>query len=55
MEDRLGDRYLHLDAPWPRDAGLGIDVATEEAAATLMALGKATVAEADFVRLAQFM
>jgi len=55
MEDRLGDRYLHLDAPWPRDAGLGIDVATAEAAATLVALGKATVAEADFTRLAQFM
>ena len=55
MEDRLGDRYLHLDAPWPRDAGLGIDVATEEAAATLVALGKATVAGADFTRLAQFM
>lgn len=55
MEDRLGDRYLHLDAPWPRDAGLGLDVATEEAAATLVALGRATVAETDFVRLAQFM
>jgi hypothetical protein len=55
MEDRLGDRYLHLDAPWPRDAGLGIDVATDAAATTLVALGKATVAQADFTRLAQFL
>ncbi len=55
MEDRLGDRYLHLDARWPAEAGLGIDVATDEAAATLVALGKATVAGADFPRLARFM
>ena len=55
MEDRLGDRYLHLDAPWPRDAALGIDVATEEAAGALVALGRATVAEADFERLARFL
>jgi hypothetical protein len=55
MEDRLGDRYLHLDAPWPRDAGLGIDVATPEAAATLVALGRATVAGADPGRLATFL
>jgi predicted acylesterase/phospholipase RssA len=55
MEDRLGDRYLHLDAPWPRDAGLGIDVATAEAAETLIALGRATVAEADPQRLAAFL
>jgi patatin-like phospholipase/acyl hydrolase len=55
MEDRLADRYLHLDAPWPRDAGLGIDVATEEAAKALIALGRATVAEADSERLAEFL
>jgi uncharacterized protein len=55
MEDRLGDRYLHLDAPWPRDAGLGIDVATAEAAETLVAVGRATVAEADPERLALFL
>jgi len=30
-------------------------VATAEAATALVALGKATVAEADFTRLAQFM
>jgi patatin-like phospholipase/acyl hydrolase len=55
MEDRLGDRYLHLDAPWPREAGLGIDVATEEAATMLVALGRATVAETDAERLALFL
>jgi len=55
MEDRLGGRYLHLDAPWPRDAGLGIDVATEEAAKALIALGRATVAGADPERLAEFL
>jgi patatin-like phospholipase/acyl hydrolase len=55
MEDRLGDRYLHLDAPWPREAGLGIDVATPEAARTLVAMGRATVAEADADRLQAFI
>jgi patatin-like phospholipase/acyl hydrolase len=42
MEDRLGDRYLRLDADWPRDAGLGIDVATEAAAARLVELARRT-------------
>jgi len=46
MEDRPRRPLPALDAPWPRDAGLGIDVATAEAAAALVALGKATVAEA---------
>jgi patatin-like phospholipase/acyl hydrolase len=55
MEDRLGDRYLHLDAPWPREAGLGIDVATEQAAATLVALGRATVAQVDAQTLTRFL
>jgi patatin-like phospholipase/acyl hydrolase len=55
MEDRLGDRYLHLDAPWPREAALGIDVATEEAANTLVALGRGTVAQTDPQRLAEFL
>lgn len=55
MEDRLGARYLHLDAPWPREAGLGIDVATRQAAEILIALGRATVADADPQRLAAFI
>lgn len=44
MEDRLGDRYLRLDAPWPAEAGLGIDVATPEASATLERLALETMA-----------
>ena len=31
-EDRLGARYVRLDADWPADGGLGIDVATPHAA-----------------------
>lgn len=42
MEDRLGDRYLRLDAQWPADAGLGIDVATPEATTTLQRLALQT-------------
>jgi hypothetical protein len=55
MEDRLGSRYVHLDATWPRDAGLGIDVATPEAAEILIALGRDTVAQADPEKLALFL
>lgn len=44
MEDRLGDRYLRLDARWPPDAGLGIDVATPAATATLERLALQTMA-----------
>ena len=47
MEDRLGERYLHLDGDWPRDAGLGIDVATPEAAATLTRLARDTMRRLD--------
>jgi uncharacterized protein len=28
VDDRLGPRYLRLDAEWPQQAGLGIDVTT---------------------------
>lgn len=44
MEDRLGDRYLRLDARWPPEAGLGIDVATPAATATLERLAQQTMA-----------
>lgn len=44
MEDRLGERYLRLDARWPPEAGLGIDVATPEATATLERLALETTA-----------
>ncbi|MCV2371334.1 CBASS cGAMP-activated phospholipase [Roseateles oligotrophus] len=43
MEDRLGERYLHLDADWPADAGLGIDVATPAAAKRLTRLARETL------------
>lgn len=52
MEDRLGDRYLRLDAPWPPDAGLGIDVATTDAAAILCDLADQTLAQLDEPRFA---
>ena len=55
MEDRLGDRYLRLDATWPADAGLGIDVATPKAAQVLSDLAAQTVAGLDFDRLDAFL
>jgi len=55
LEDRLGDRYLRLDADWPPDAGLGIDVATPEAVATLCSLARSTVRNADSQRIATFL
>jgi len=55
MEDRLGDRYLRLDADWPPDAGLGIDVATRQAADTLSALARKTLLEVEPHRLVAFL
>ncbi len=43
VEDRLGPRYLRLDAAWPAQGGLGIDVATPAAAALLTALAQDTL------------
>ncbi len=54
MEDRLGARYVRLDAPWPADAGLGIDIATPQAAKTLTSLAAQTVREIDRKRLKSF-
>ena len=54
MEDRLGDRYLRLDADWPPDAGLGVDVAARRAVETLSALARKTLFDADPHRLAAF-
>lgn len=51
VEDRLGERYLHLDGEWPRDAGLGIDVATPNAAATLSRLSRDTLRRVDLAKL----
>ncbi len=53
MEDRLGPRYLRLDADWPADAGLGLDVATPEAALTLQQLADRTVRGIDWLALAE--
>ena len=55
MEDRLGDRYLRLDADWPPDAGLGIDVATPQAVDTLSALARKTLLEVGTHRLVAFL
>jgi predicted acylesterase/phospholipase RssA len=55
MEDRLGARYLRLDAPWPADAGLGIDVATSDAARVLTGLAARTVQGLDRKRLGMFL
>ncbi len=55
MEDRLGDRYLRLDADWPVDAGLGIDVATPDAMRRLKELARRTLAAADTTRIAHLL
>ena len=51
MEDRLGERYLHLDGHWPRDAGLGIDVATPAAVEKLTAMAADTVSKLNMAKL----
>ena len=55
VQDRLGDRYLRLDADWPADACLGIDVATPQAVHTLSALARNTLRDVDPDRLAAFL
>jgi uncharacterized protein len=55
MEDRLGARYLRLDARWPVGAGLGIDIATPQAARTLTALANDTLQQLDRRRLKPFL
>ena len=55
VEDRLTERYLRLDADWPPGAGLGIDVATPQAMATLDALAQQTLREANARALDRFL
>ncbi|MBK7061274.1 MAG: patatin-like phospholipase family protein [Rubrivivax sp.] len=55
MEDRLGARYLRIDARWPADAGLGIDIATPQAAKVLTRLARQSVKALDRQRLAAFL
>lgn len=55
VEDRLAERYLRLDAQWPANAGLGIDVATPKAADVLGELARQTLSEADPHKLDGFI
>ncbi|MEO7404601.1 MAG: CBASS cGAMP-activated phospholipase [Burkholderiales bacterium] len=55
MEDRLAQRYLRLDASWPVEEGLGIDVATAAAATRLVRLGEATMRAVDSAKITQFV
>ena len=47
MEDRLGDRYMRIDAPWPLGRGLGIDIANPKAAQVLGELAAAQLQQLD--------
>jgi patatin-like phospholipase/acyl hydrolase len=55
LEDRLRERYMRIDAPWPPDAGLGIDVATPQAGHVLSSLALSAIAGADAQRLSRFL
>ncbi len=55
LEDRLGERYVRLDAEWPPEGGLGIDVATPAAMNTLSALAQKTSSKVDPRQLAPFL
>ncbi|MEH0167122.1 CBASS cGAMP-activated phospholipase [Paucibacter sp. JuS9] len=55
LEDRLGSRYLRLDADWPASAGLGIDVATPAAIDLLGALAQKTLNNTDTALLQEFI
>jgi patatin-like phospholipase/acyl hydrolase len=55
MEDRLGDRFLRLDADWVSGAGLGIDVATAAASVHLLELASKTLDDARASALDRFL
>ena len=55
MEDRLARRYLRLDAQWPIDQGLGIDIATPAATTLLQRLAAQTTREWDSAPIAAFV
>jgi hypothetical protein len=55
VEDRLGERYLRLDAPWPQRAGLGLDVATPAAARVLAGLARETLRDTEARQLEPFL
>jgi len=55
MEDRLAKRYMRLDAPWPPDAGLGIDVATAASAKMLGDMARETIRGVNWRQLDRFL
>lgn len=55
MEDRLGRRYVRLDADWPPEGGLGIDVATRPARRLLRSMARRTLRDADPRLLDEFL
>jgi patatin-like phospholipase/acyl hydrolase len=55
IEDRLGERYLRIDADWPPDAGLGIDIATPQAVQQLTRLARDSVDRLDAATLSAFL
>jgi patatin-like phospholipase/acyl hydrolase len=55
LEDRLGGRYLRIDAQWPPDAGLGIDVATPAAVRKLLSMARRSLDGLEREALAKFM
>ena len=50
-QDRLGERYMHVDAVWPTKLGLGIDVATNRAAKALQDLAADSLRNLDMRKL----
>jgi patatin-like phospholipase/acyl hydrolase len=53
MEDRLRERYLHVDGEWPADAELGIDVATPNAVKTLTAMAERSIRGLNLAQLSR--
>ncbi len=51
MEDQLHKRYLRVDADWPAQAELGIDIATPQAARVLMEMAANTLAGPNLARI----
>ncbi|MGA9335618.1 MAG: CBASS cGAMP-activated phospholipase [Rudaea sp.] len=50
-QDRLGERYMHVDALWPAKLGLGIDVATNRTAGALQDLAADSLRNLDMRKL----
>lgn len=50
VEDQLKERYLHIDADWPVEGELGIDIATPRASEILLGLAEETLKQPKVVR-----